>query len=806
MKVRVLMVFVLACMLAVSSFLPVQADGILPPCKGGVCPIPPPCRGDICIPVPPRPLAQLVIKYHKVDVTITDQIAITQVDQVFYNPNPEPIEGSYIFPLPVDAVVNDFHLWVDGEPVQGKVMDADQARKLYEDIVRSSRDPALLEYTGRGAVEADLFPIPAQGERRIQLEYTQALTAQNGLVHYVYPLNTEKFSRSPIESVSINVKIKDHQAIRAVYSPSHAVNVKRDDDHNALVSFATQKDLPDTDFSLYYSLGESEAFHLLSYRNPGDSSEADGFFLLLLAPKPGESSQPMPKDVILVLDRSGSMDGTKFTQAQSALRYILKKLNPEDRFHLMTFSTAVESYASGMRPVTEVPEALAWVDGLNAEGSTDINRALLDAVSGSSDDRPTYLIFLTDGLPTEGERDSQKILENFARSAPQNLRLFTFGVGYNVDTFLLDSLSSQHHGLSTYVRPDDPLDEVLSAFYEKISTPVMTNLQLDFGQANVYDVYPQPMPDLFAGNQSVIVGRYRSGGATDISLQGNVNGKTQTLHFDNQVLADDNRGDTSDLSALPRLWATRKIGYLLNKIRLSGPDQETIDQIVRLSVRYGIVTEYTSYLVTEPMPLGASSQDKIAHDAYAQAQSAAPQITGEKAFDRAAQEGQLQSAQVAPSAPGASETQGGSEIKMLGQRTFILTQGVWTDTTFDPEKMQSIVVPFLSEDYFKLAQSRPDLAAALAIGEQVLVVVDGKAYRVQGTEANSGTDVPLPATLTPGLNTTKEPLETSSVPGKSTQELLQTQIPTERSNSPGCTGMLLPLGAVAGLLLYKKRK
>ena len=501
---------------------PVQADGIIipPPCPRDNCP--PPCLGRDCPPFPPRPIEQLTIRYHHVTVSIQDQLAVTHVDQVFYNPNEWPIEGTYVFPLPLDAVVSNFTLWVDGKPVKGEVLDANQARQYYDEIVRTLRDPALLEYEGRGAVKASIFPIQPKGERRIELEYTQALTAQNGLVRYVYPLNTEKFSREPLEDVSIRVEIRDHQALRAVYSPSHPVGLDRQDDHHVIAGYEEKNVRPDSDFALFYSLGDSEAFHLFSYRDPGDPTDADGFFLALLAPKPGHSNERIAKDVLLVLDHSGSMDGEKFQQAQSALRFILKKLNPEDRFYLQAFSTGIETYASGLRPASEVNEALRWVDRLSAVGSTDINRALLEAAAAAAADheRPTYLIFLTDGLPTEGVINSQEILNNFAKSAAPNLRLFAFGVGYDVDTVLLDTLSQEHHGQSTYVRPGESLDETLSAFYERISTPVLTDLQLDFGGLSTYDIYPNPLPDLFAGSQVIVVGRYREGGSQDVRLAG----------------------------------------------------------------------------------------------------------------------------------------------------------------------------------------------------------------------------------------------------------------------------------------------
>lgn len=761
----------------------VLADGIIipPPCSIDECP-PPPCTILPCPPFPPRPISQLNIKYHRVDVRIDRQVAVTRVDQVFFNPNEYAIEGTYLFPLPVDAVVNDFKLWVDGEPVDGKVLPAEEARKVYEEIVINLRDPALLEYIGRGAVQARIFPIVARGERRVQLEYSQILTAENGLVRYIYPLSTEKFSLQPLEQVSVRVEIRSEEPVRAVYSPTHPVDIIKREDQAVWVGWEAENVLPDTDFAVYFSVGESEAFHLLSYRNPADESDPDGFFALLLAPRPGAAERAIAKDVILVLDRSGSMDGEKFIQAQSALRYVLGHLGEDDRFQILTFSTGVESYARSMRPAGEAAEAIAWVDQLSAAGSTDINRALLEAISFTDAERPTYLVFLTDGLPTIGELDSQKILDNINREAPGNLRLFTFGVGYDVDTVLLDSLSGEHHGLSTYVRPEEPLDEVLSAFYERISTPVMTDVGIDFGALRVYDLYPMPLPDLFAGTQTIVVGRYRTGGQADLRLSGDVNGERVELEFAEQNFAVDSRGETGELSAIPRLWATRKIGYLLNQIRLKGPDAETIDQIVRLSVRYGIITPYTSYLVTEPMPLGAESQAKIAEEAYNNAVAAPMAPSGEGAFDRAAQEGELQAADVAPGSGANTQT----SIRVVGQRTFLFQERTWTDTSFDPQ-MPVEVVPFLSERYFELARSRPDIGAAFALGERVILVVEGRAYQVGE------------------MDVIAQPTEEVALPTQSPQAS-NTPVPESPSRSNSlCGTILVPLLALMVTILIRKR-
>jgi Ca-activated chloride channel family protein len=778
-----LSLLLLVLFLLTAGVQPAQADGI-------IIPEPPPCRGD-CPPFPhPRPISQLVIRYHHVDVKIDNQLAVTHVDQVFYNPNDWAVEGTYLFPLPLDAAVTDFILWVDGEPVQGEVLDAEQARRTYEEIVSSLRDPALLEYAGRGAVQASIFPIPPKGERRIELEYTQVLPADRGLVNYVYPLNTEKFSILPLESVVVRVEVQSSQPLRAVYSPSHPVAVERSGDHSFVASYEANDLLPDSDFSLMYSTGESEAFHLFSYRDPADPAGSDGYFMALLAPKPGEPVQSISKDLLLVLDRSGSMEGEKFQQAQSALRYILNHLNPGDRFYLTAFSSGTTSYASGLRSAADAKEAEAWVNRLNAEGSTDINRALLEAAAVTDKERPTYLIFLTDGLPTEGETESDRILANFLAAAPKNLRLFSFGVGWDVDTFLLDSLSQNHHGLSSYVQPGDALDEALSEFYARISTPVLTNLQLDFGQIETYDLYPQPLPDLFVGTQVVLVGRYRTGGEADVVLTGEVNGTAQEFRFAETSFTVDSRGAQDGTTFLPRLWATRKIGYLLNRIRLQGADPETIDQIVRLSIRYGVVTPYTSYLVTEPMPLGVENQERLALETFKEMEAApAAPAFGQAAVERAAGQGALSHADQAPVM---SQSQGQQQgVRIVGVRTFVWSEQAWTDTAYDPDSMTPQKIAFLSPEYFTLANSRQDIAAALAQAEQVIVVVDGKAYQIVA-EGQGDASIQMPQPLdVPQSATQPAPQEPAPVSDPKPASIEPERSPTGRTPL-FCLGGVLP--------------
>jgi len=747
---------------------------------------------------------QLVIRYHRVSIQIEDQVAVTHVDQIFFNPNDWSVEGIYYFPLPIDAAVSDFTLWVDGKPVEGKILDKDEARIQYQEIVNKLRDPALLEYVDQGAFRAHIFPIMPQDERRIELTYSQVLSADNGLVRYTYPLNTEKFSAWPLEQVSISVDIRSADPIRAIYSPSHAIDINRESDMHVLAGYEDKNVLPDADFTLLYSLGDSQALHLTTYRDPSESDQ-DGYFMLMLAPPIEQPINNTSKDVILVLDRSGSMEGEKFNQAQEALRYILEHLKSSDRFNVLAFSTGLQSYASELRPASESTQAQRWIDGLSAQGSTDINRALLEAVSIIDPENPTYLIFLTDGLPTEGVIETEQILENLRSASPENLRMFAFGVGYDVDTFLLDSLAGEHHGKSTYVVPGERIDEILSSFYEKISTPVMTDLSLDFGNVSVYDLYPSPLPDLFHGTQIILVGRYREGGKTDITLNGQIGNQEKSFRYADQIFESSTENPTGNSnSTIPRLWATRKIGHLLNQIRLKGVDQETVEQIVNLSIRYGIVTPYTSYLVTEPHALGEQAQERIVSEQYdlLQSKNAAP-TSGQSAVEEAIEQSSIAEAD-APSPPTMADQQ---QVRVIGSRTFIPTENIdgidktWVDTAFDPEKMQTVKVEFLSPEYYSLAEKYPTLADAFSLGPNIIALVNGVAYQVV-PQVEDSTEID-----TSNQNTTETPAANLPIINKSGNSQTQNNPPASEEKVPPlpCIGGLLVLAVFPLSLLFRIR-
>ncbi len=677
----------------------------------------------------------VIIRSHRVDVSIIDQVATTRIEQVFYNDGDAPAEGTYVFPLPVGAAVSDLVMWVDGKPVEARILDADEARAIYDEIVRKLRDPALLEYVGAGAIQASVFPIQPRSEVKIEIEYGQLLPVENGLVHYTYPLRTDQFTRRPVERLSLSVRVTSKDPIGAIYSPTHDIAIARDGEFAFRAGFETSHTRPETNFSLYYGLATSEiSANLLTYR---ESADQDGYFALMITPPAeADTGRVIPKDVIIVLDQSGSMEGAKWDQARDAVKFVLEHLNPRDRFNVIAFSTGTRIYARELQPPSEAPAAKQWISGLEAIGSTDIDLALREAMAMADPERPTVVLFLTDGLPTEGVTDTATILANVKAAAPANVRIFTFGVGYDVDTLLLDQLYQTFRGAGVYVRPEERVDDEVSALYAKISAPVLTNLTLDFGAILVDELYPAaPLPDLFAGTQLIVTGRFRDGGATTVTLRGELDGEERVYSYD--VRFPHNAGGAV---FIPRLWATRKIGALLQTIRLHGEDPELVDSIVRLSIRYGIITPYTSFLITEDdiFTQRGVEQAQMMFEAEADA-VAVP--SGRAAVDAAESAAGLAGANAPLAAPTISARSGagveapaeegdGRVLRYAADRTFVWRDGMWIDTLYDADSMTPVKVPFLSDAYFELLALDPVIGEFLALGEQVLFVWDGVAYQI----------------------------------------------------------------------------
>jgi Ca-activated chloride channel family protein len=692
----------------------------------------------------PQPFS---VKYHHVDVTIENQAATTVIDQVFLNNNDREIEGMYVFPIPDGASITEFAMWMNGEKVTGELLDAREARRIYWETVQRLKDPGLLEYAGRDMYRAYVYPIPPRGEVRIEMSYHEVLDYEAGVVTYRYPLDTERFSHEPIEDVSIAVEIESNTPIKSLYSPSHDVDAVVSG-LSASCGYEDRDAKPDRDFFLYYTVSEQDlGLNLIAHRE----AREDGYFLLLLSP--GRIEDPgriAPKDIVFVIDRSGSMKGQKIEQAKAALVYSLENLSPGDRFNVITFATQVRAFGDELVSATpdNVADALEFVSKIEAAGSTNIDEALWEALGGRDSGRTRMLVFLTDGLPTVGEQDVATILESVEKRNGARARIFPFGVGYDVNTTFLDQLALDNRGTIEYVKPDESIEEKVTSFYNKVSMPILSDISIAIEGVEVYDTYPVDLPDIFNGTQAVVLGRYAGSGASEITLRGTVRGHEEVFEY---RAAFPERTQEHDF--IPPVWAARKIAYLMTEIRLHGEKEELKDEIVDLATRYGIVTPYTSYLVREDIG------DHLAFEPNGSPRitSVTDAIATGTTVRRGPRPGMVEIKASRPLSPEAMRAQGGeagvnmssqladerneerieapvdAAVRRVGSKIFFYDTefGGWVDQEIATWTTEIIEIVYMSDDYRALFDRSPDVGRYLALGERVKFVHDDTAYAVE---------------------------------------------------------------------------
>jgi len=691
--------------------------------------------------VPPR--RALETRSHTADITIKGSVAQVAVNAVFYNPNPYVLEGTYFFPLEANASVDAFEMDINGKMVKGELLDADKARGIYEGIVRQMKDPGLLEFVGTKMLKCRVYPMNPNSETKVKLTYSLALRAEGGVYEFTYPFRSAKPEAGSIGTVALRVKVEQPDGLKTVYSPSHQVDVKRAGDNEATLGFEGTKIDPERDFKLYFSTSKKDVGVAVVTHKP---AAEDGYFMLSVTPsveeKPGEAQ---PKSIVFVADTSGSMAGEKIEQAKNALRFCVNSLKPVDHFGLITFATEPTAFRDALVSASKdnVKAALEFIDKIEARGGTAIHDALTLALKTIKGAKGLPMIaFMTDGLPTIGETNTQAILKAVAEANSEKARLFVFGVGYDVNTELLDRLAGDNRGASDYVTPKENIEVKVSNFYAKVANPVLSDLKLEIPGLKTYDVYPKALPDLFRGTQLVLLGRFQGGGAKAIKLSGTVAGKPQEFVYETTF------AETADNGFLPRLWAVRKVAYLLDEIRLRGKNKELEDEIVKLGKQFGIVTPYTSFLVVED-----SARPQLAHrmlEARANFEAGARDGRGGRsAVEHAQQLGEAKSGAAAP-APGkpAGDLYGFAEgekrdlgldraaaatIVQIGDKTFYRKpDGFLYDSLYDEAKHKDKLVevkPF-SDEYFALLKKHPGIGRYLAEGKPMVLVLDATAYKI----------------------------------------------------------------------------
>lgn len=710
--------------------------------------------GFIIIPDPPGPHPRpgwrdpfpLEVKYHDVKVTIDGLVARTKIDQVFYNPLDQRLEGQYIFPVPEGAIITGFKMYVSGKEYKAELLDAEQAKKLYQDIVAKSKDPALLEYTGRNIYTLKIFPIEPRSERKVEIEYVQNLDYDNGIVKYLYPLNTEKFSSKPLDKVTVNTEIKSKNRILNIYSPTHETRYEKKDDHHFTASYEEKGVKPDKDYLLFINTTQKGSVaDLMVWK----SDEDQEFFLLTFAPDDKEFvTEYIPKDIVFVLDVSGSMAGEKLQAAQDALVYCINRLKDQDNFQIIKFGTQAEKLFSSFRKADNETKKLAEtkVRKFESVGGTNIEEALKLALGEKlTDGRPYYVVFITDGKPTIGERDEVKLAEKLDKDLIKGKKVFTFGVGYDINIHLLDKIAMKTGGIRNYSPPNSEVEVIISSFFSKIESPVLTDVVITASPGLTLKMtYPSEKVDIYKGSVATFTGLLEGNGT--ISIAGTRNGKKFT--FDVPVSSK----DEGEHQFIPVIWAMRRVGHLLDLLRLNGESKELKDEIIMLSKKYGLITPYTAFLILEDEQITNNQRPPLSPNLKDAGgfQDVSPTVfkgdfenlqtkeglggttASEQVRDYAGAD-QLNHRDVEKKNTDPSKTNNGNQIDIqdAGGRAFYKNSGYWVDSYIEYQKNKGLQqISFGSDEYFKLAFKDKSIAQILALGRNVRFIYEGEIIEI----------------------------------------------------------------------------
>ncbi|HUF28727.1 MAG TPA: VIT domain-containing protein [Gemmatimonadaceae bacterium] len=764
--------------LLLPAALPAQGRIIVPclppPCDGRVCPPPRPC---------PRPIDGARIERTSTTVTASLENGVLhyEVDERFVNRGGRVGEADYLFPLPSGAAFQDLKLSIDGQMIAGEILGADEARRIYEEIVRRDRDPALVEWMGRGLLRTRIFPIQPGEERcvivrfqavakregdALRIDYFQGSAPERGPVPMPMPMprprgdqpadrgtDREMNERAggSAARVAFTLFFPDDARYGRPYSPTHSLEIDRDRGRQRV---RVRGDAREVTILLPVRRATAASITVLPHAPTRDP----GFALITLTP-PEARRRAAPRDVTFVLDVSGSMSGTKMNQAREAGHRLLATLEPHDRFRLIDFASDVRTFRDEWTAATpaNLREAERYLESLRAEGGTNIAGALEEALRGNgvrSANRLPLVLFITDGEPTVGERDPSRIAALAARLRG-DARVFTFGLGADVKVALIEQLALEGRGTAHFVRPEEHVERVVGLVASRLTAPVATDIRVRAEGVRLVQTHPAEALDLFAGQDLVVLTRYEGSGSGRITIEGR--GADGPVRWSVPVSWPARERENSFVA---RLWATQRVGWLSAERRTHGPSRELDDEIRSLGERYGIPTELTSYFVREPgmvVQRDAAGQMRLQEIVVTGANAATPPPAASEAERRrrefdAGRAASVQRSAASIAAVDSMVTIAEAEVARVGGvgsragiggamgavsprrtmdgRTFELRDSVWTDVSWR-EGMRTIAIAPYSAAYFAVLEMYPELRSAFALGERVVVAGRSIAIRVE---------------------------------------------------------------------------
>ena len=539
----------------------------------------------------------------KIETSVQLQISITKTSQTFYNNLGNDKTVAYAFPLPDGASGIGLKWKLNGEWHTAPISPTPQDTSLPGGTMNSN----LRTYLGAKPM---FFSIPDQVKRDstliVEMTYVQFLKYDFGSVFYNYQNDYRLIQNQTIESQELSFNLTSPRTIDSIRLVSlNPITQLTNNGNSATVISNQYSAVPSVDFKIKYSLNLNE-LGLYSYSTMiPDTLLPDtlgGFFMFIAEPNPGTTADIIKKVFTLVLDRSGSMSGTKIIQAKNAASFIVNNLNAGDKFNIIDFETYVYQFRN--RHVLYTPQsrdsALQYVASISAGGSTNISGAFSSAVpqfNAANDSTANIIIFLTDGMPTVGITERTALLShvhNLITSTETEIFLYSFGIGTDVDQQLLTLMSSQNNGYAEFLLNDE-LESRITNFYLRIKNPVLLSPTVTFSSPNINNVYPSPLPNLYIGQQMIVAGRYTETGPLTVTLSGRAFNQPVSYQY------NFNRNDSADTryQFLTKVWAKQKIENLLIQYYSLNPvTPEAIalkQQIIQLSIDYGVISPFTSF-------------------------------------------------------------------------------------------------------------------------------------------------------------------------------------------------------------------
>ena len=723
-----------------SMFVVLAIAGVVPALSAQGWIVPRPCGlGIQPLDVRPQPIvrdcsANIVRTRSDVRVELADHVLRYEVEERFINRGGTLGEADYLFPLPTNAAFQNLALSIDGELVAGETMNAGEARNIYESIVRARRDPALVEWMGHGLLHARIFPLEPGKERTVVVRFQSVAPREGDALRIDYFRGGAPGTTNVRDGGRTSFTLNYRQApdLGTPYSPTHQLDVA---DRDGRRTVDVRGDARDVTLLVPVRARNEAAITALNYA-PGNE---DGFTLLSVTPPAERRTDVIPRDVTLVLDVSGSMQGRKIEQARAAGHQLLSTLRESDRFRLIDFSSDVRTFRDDFVAATpaNIREAARYLDALDASGSTNIEGALREALQPAVvRGRLPVILFVTDGEPTVGDTrpDHLAAMATDANArGDERRRIFTFGLGSDVNVGLLEQLALEGRGTSQFVRPDESVERMVGIVANRLVGPVLTDVRVhvDGGDVRLARMLPGESTDIFADRDLSLVARYTGHGRARIVVEGR-RGTTPVTWTSTVDFPDREREN----SFVARLWATQRVGYLSAEKRKNGGSSELDAEIRSLGERYGIPTEFTSYLVQEPQPVpvrtGMMGSGGVRQLAAGTAQ-AAPAMAFEQAKAASAQRAATNMAMVDSLASVAGGVARGDKdaasTRRIDGRTFTLTDGAWTDGRYRTGMQTTTIKPY-SKAYFDIVQQLPELKQVFALGGRLVVVGKASAIRL----------------------------------------------------------------------------